>query len=322
MLVIVILLFWVWLFKFGPVDALSHHIQSIYQTFFKVEFAPREQEFETPKLEILHNKMQEICDVEMPAHGSKFKLTLNNNGSKLKSRVQLTNEHLFPALLTFRDISEHQAYGAVFLHPNQSTQLTLPIGQYEISLATGEIWCNTKQGFKNGAFINPEQNLSITQNQVANIRLLSFGAYAEDVMVSLSSSLGLVAIEAGQAIEGQGSLILQRVVGGHYAVEGTINQLPVHFLVDTGATAVAVSENFAKHAGIKECIKAKSRTANGLSDICIATANELTIGQFRLKNVEINYGKGMSDDVFLLGMNVISLFKMEQQGDVMRLSRQ
>jgi predicted aspartyl protease len=63
-------------------------------------------------------------------------------------------------------------------------------------------------------------------------------------------------------------------------------------------------------------------TANGLADICIANAKELTLGQFTLKNVEINYGKGMSDDVFLLGMNVIGLFKLEQQGDVMRLSKQ
>jgi clan AA aspartic protease (TIGR02281 family) len=322
MLVILILTCWILLFKFGPVDELSHHIQTIYREIFKVQIAPRQDEFESPKLEILQNERHDSCDNEMPAHGSNFKLSANSNGSKLKSRVQLTNEHLYPALITFTEIGEQQAYAGVFIHPNQSTQLSLPVGQYTINLATGEVWCNTKQGFKNGAVISPEQILSINQNQVANIRLLSFGAYAEDVMVSLSNSLGLVAMSSGQAVEGQGSLILQRVVGGHYAVEGTINQLPVHFLVDTGATAVAVSENFAKHAGIKECIKAKSRTANGLTDICIAIASELTIEQFRLKNVEINYGKGMSDDTFLLGMNVIGLFKMEQQGDVMRLSRQ
>jgi predicted aspartyl protease len=57
-----------------------------------------------------------------------------------------------------------------------------------------------------------------------------------------------------------------------------------------------------------------------MTEVCIATAKELTIGQFKLNNVEINYGKGMSDDLFLLGMNVIGLFKMEQQGDVMKLS--
>ena len=139
-------------------------------------------------------------------------------------------------------------------------------------------------------------------------------------MVSLSHTLGVVTLADGQQISGTGSLILQRVVGGHYAIEGSINAVPVNFMVDTGATTVAVSENFARHAGITECKKARFNTANGTTEVCIATAKELTIGQFKINNVEINYGKGMSDDLFLLGMNVIGLFKMEQQGDVMKLS--
>lgn len=319
--VIIILLFWGWLFAFGPTQALGHRIKTLYHLWVGGE-VQLDVVSKAPVLVVAPAKQhkQSVCDSEMPVHGTQFNFH-SGAEARLKSRLHIVNDHLYPVALTFSDLASQQAYVGVFLHPNQAAQLSLPLGVYSISLAAGEVWCNARQGFKNGVAINPEQHLSIKQNQVANIRLLSFGAYAEDVMVSLSSSLGLVATNAGQTIQGHGVLMLQRVVGGHYVVEGAINQVPVTFVVDTGATSVAVSENFAKHAGITECKKAKFRTANGIADICVAYARELTIGQFKLSNVEINYGKGMSDDVFLLGMNVIGLFKMEQQGDVMKLSR-
>jgi aspartyl protease family protein len=114
-------------------------------------------------------------------------------------------------------------------------------------------------------------------------------------------------------------LNLQRVVGGHYAVEGSINQVPINFMVDTGATITAVSSDFAKHAGVTDCEPYKTQTANGVVNVCLGTAREMTIGQFRLKNVKVSYSNGLGN-TFLLGMNVIGQFRMEQQGDVMRLT--
>lgn len=319
--VVIIVLFWGWLFTFGPAEALGHRLKTLYQQWMGVEVQQNDASSEAPVLAITPSDTdkQSRCDKEMPAHATQFKFS--GGEATLKSRLHINNEHLYPVALTFSELDKQQAYGAVLLHPNQAVQLSMPIGRYSISLAAGEVWCNVWQGFKNGATINPDQQLVIKPNQVANVRLMPFGGGAENVMVSLSSSLGLVAGNNGQTIEGHGVLMLQRVVGGHYVVEGTINQVPVTFMVDTGATSVAVSDNFAKHAGITECRKAKTRTANGVADICIANVRELSFGQFKLSNVEINYGKGMADDVFLLGMNVIGLLKMEQQGDVMKLSR-
>jgi len=95
--------------------------------------------------------------------------------------------------------------------------------------------------------------------------------------------------------------------------------VPAHFLVDTGATFVSVPAAFAAHAGIHDCERSRTNTANGVVDVCLGTARELTLGQFRLKNVRVSYHQGLGD-TFLLGMNVIGQFHMEQQGDVMRLS--
>lgn len=318
-----IVLFWGWLFLFGPAQALGQKAKSLVFEQFGVEIesalAPSEALDETPVAMLVPTDEQSICDAEMPVHGTQFKLA-DDNQAKLKARLYVINEHLSPVLIRLLNPADQQLLGAVLLHPNQATHLNLAVGQYALSLSAGDTWCNVRQGFINGSKINPGQPLVIKSNQVANMRLIPLGGGAESLMVSLSSSLGLVSENTSQTIQGHGALILQRVMGGHYMIEGSINQVPVTFMVDTGATSVAVSENFAKYAGITECKKAKSRTANGLSDICIAHARELSIGQFRLNNVEINYGKGISDDVFLLGMNVIGLFKMEQQGDVMKLS--
>jgi len=312
--------FWVWFFKFAPQDDLLAKISSIYHGLFSESISEGEKEKFPEKFVLNAPTESDECDTAPPEHGSKFKLSSSSSGSKLNSRFYVTNQHVFPVLLTLIENESSQAYGAIFLHPNQSSQVSVPIGQYAMSLKIGEEWCNLQTGFSQGTEVMPSQVVTMQANKVSNVTLTAIGQGTEDVMVSLSHSLGVVTLADGQQISGTGSLILQRVVGGHYAVEGSINAMPVNFMVDTGATTVAVSENFAKHAGITECNKARFNTANGMTEVCIATAKELTIGQFKLNNVEINYGKGMSDDLFLLGMNVIGLFKMEQQGDVMKLS--
>lgn len=316
---ILIVIFWVWFFNAGFVNRFT----VVYEQIAKVKQDSFQEKFDEKLLDIkLPNEVSshDQCSNVFPSHGSKYKFS-NQSDAQLHSRLHVNNEHAYSMLLIFYKLDTQQAFGAVLLHPNKSTQLNLPVGNYRMALSTGGVWCNWYKGFVDGTEIYVSQEIEVKSNQVTNLRLLSFGSNAQDVLVSLSNSLGLVS-GGEQSFQGQGSITLQRVVGGHYVVDGSINRVPATFMIDTGATAVAISESFAKRAGINDCRKAKSMTANGLADVCIATARELTLGQFTLKNVEINYGKGMSDDVFLLGMNVIGLFKMEQQGDVMRLSRQ
>lgn len=316
---ILIVIFWAWFFEAGFVNRFT----AVYQQFAKVKQDSFDGKFEEKLLDIkLPNEISshDQCANVFPSHGSKHKYS-NQSDAQLHSRLHVNNEHAYSILLKFYKLDTQQAFGAVIIHPNKSTQVNLPVGNYRMAIFAGGEWCNWYKGFVDSTEINFSQEIEVKSNQVTNLRLLSYGSHAEDVMISISNSLGLVS-GGEQSFNGQGSITLQRVVGGHYVVDGSINRVPATFMIDTGATAVAISESFAKRAGINECRKAKSMTANGLADVCIANARELTLGQFTLKNVEINYGKGMSDDVFLLGMNVIGLFKLEQQGDVMRLSKQ
>lgn len=269
-----------------------------------------------PVAEIAEDRV--TCDAALPAHGRQVTYATGVE-SALHSRVYVANEHVFPMLLIFSDPATGTRDRAVMLHPQQAMQLQIPVGHYGLTVQTGASWCNLGRGFVDGEEVAAPQQMEVKASEVTNLRLISYGDSASDIMFSYGKSLGVLAGGAAQRPEGVGTLDLQRVVGGHFAVEGSINQVPAHFLVDTGATFVSVPAAFAAHAGIHDCERSRTNTANGVVDVCLGTARELTLGQFRLKNVRVSYHQSLGD-TFLLGMNVIGQFHMEQQGDVMRLS--
>lgn len=318
-LVVVFLMigFWVWFFEWAPVMDLSTRFSYAFErlTGKVTTLAPQSTELTTPTM-----TNSDGCESSLPPNGSQFTYPqAKNQQNKLHSRFYVSNEHIFPMLLILTDAETAERYKLVMLHPRQSSQVQLPAANYSLKVQAGLSWCNLNKGFINGAEINAPQAIEIKGAEVTNLRLMPFGDSAADIMFSYSKSLGVVEGGANQRPEGVGVLNLQRVVGGHYAVEGSINQVPINFLVDTGATITAVSSDFAKHAGVTDCEPYQTQTANGVVNACLGTAREMTIGQFRLKNVKVSYSNGLGN-TFLLGMNVIGQFRMEQQGDLMRLS--
>ena len=57
-------------------------------------------------------------------------------------------------------------------------------------------------------------------------------------------------MSAGYAEPERKQLSIAKGQGGHYWIAGSINGQPVQFLVDTGATSVAINENQARRLGI------------------------------------------------------------------------
>ena len=64
--------------------------------------------------------------------------------------------------------------------------------------------------------------------------------------------------------DGQGELVLQRNRYGHYVASGYINQQPVVFLLDTGASDISVPEVLAQKIGLKRGRAMQYQTANGM----------------------------------------------------------
>ncbi|MDR3054597.1 MAG: TIGR02281 family clan AA aspartic protease [Zoogloeaceae bacterium] len=112
-------------------------------------------------------------------------------------------------------------------------------------------------------------------------------------------------------------------VRGHFQTTGSINGLPVRFLVDTGASLVSMSASDAKHLGL-DLSRAKTgmaMTANGVVKTYEVTLNTVKVGGITLHNVAASVS---SQDMpyLLLGMSFLNRTKMERNGDTMTLTQQ
>lgn len=109
---------------------------------------------------------------------------------------------------------------------------------------------------------------------------------------------------------------------GHYWIKGKINDVPVVFLVDTGATVVAIPKSLADKLNLKGRYPMTISTANGQVEGSLTRLKELVFGEFVLHDVKAVIIPGNDDQEVLLGMNVLSQFNLTQDGKKLILRRQ
>lgn len=110
--------------------------------------------------------------------------------------------------------------------------------------------------------------------------------------------------------------------GGGYFVDGLINGQSVRFLVDTGATSIAMSERHAARLGIRhrvDGVRVGVGTASGNTTGHQVTLRTVAVGELRLNDVRAVVIDGDSPRDVLLGMNVLSQFEMEQRENLLVL---
>jgi aspartyl protease family protein len=115
--------------------------------------------------------------------------------------------------------------------------------------------------------------------------------------------------------EGQNEVVLKRNKFGHYVTAGQVNGVPVEFLVDTGATDVAIPSHLADRLGLKRGQATRYRTANGVITGYRTKLDSVAIGSIRLENVPASISPGMGDMDILLGMSVLKNVEFTQRGD-------
>jgi aspartyl protease family protein len=114
-------------------------------------------------------------------------------------------------------------------------------------------------------------------------------------------------------------LVLSKSHNGHYFVDGAINDKFLNFLIDTGATSVAIPQALANSAGLRCIQQGFSNTANGVTPTCTTVIQKLTFGTFTLINVDATISPNL--DQPLLGMSVLARFRIDQNNGQMRLSK-
>jgi clan AA aspartic protease (TIGR02281 family) len=115
-------------------------------------------------------------------------------------------------------------------------------------------------------------------------------------------------------------LKLKQNSNGHYATDASINEKPLNFVVDTGATLVSLPESIAHGALIYCDNKVDMNTANGLASACSTKIKKLQFGPFVVSDVEAVIMPNLAQP--LLGMNVLQLFKVAQEKGEMHISYQ
>lgn len=127
----------------------------------------------------------------------------------------------------------------------------------------------------------------------------------------------------GAASAGGGTTItLAAGPGGHFISSGTINGRAVRFVVDTGATNVALSEAVARSIGLDFAKGERGlvNTANGQVVAHRVSLREVRVGDVTVYNVDATIVPAMMDMV-LLGNSFLSRFQMKRDADVLVLEK-
>ena len=111
---------------------------------------------------------------------------------------------------------------------------------------------------------------------------------------------------------GAAMVVLEQDRNGHYEAEGQINGKAVTFLVDTGATDVALPVSAARALGLDFGPKVKVMTAAGPADAWVTRLDEVAVGGIRRKNVRASITSGEFNGI-LLGMSFLKHYNLQQQ---------
>jgi len=128
-------------------------------------------------------------------------------------------------------------------------------------------------------------------------------------------------VGAGGAVRGN-RIVLTAGSGGHFTTQGAINGQAVQFLVDTGATSIALGVADAERIGLnyKSGEPAWGRTANGTVPTWRVKLGSVRIGDVEIYDVDASVLPGGMPYV-LLGNSFLSRFQMRRDNDQMVLDR-
>jgi len=121
--------------------------------------------------------------------------------------------------------------------------------------------------------------------------------------------------EAGSAM-----VVIEQDRSGHYEAEGTINGQPVTFLVDTGATDVALPERTARALGLEFGPRVQVMTAAGPAGAWMTRLNEVSVGGIRRKNVRASITDSEFNGI-LLGMSFLKHYSLQQKEGTLIISQ-
>lgn len=115
-------------------------------------------------------------------------------------------------------------------------------------------------------------------------------------------------------------VVLKRNRQGHYVASGLVNEQPIVFLLDTGATVISVPENIAERIGLEKGSAVQVGTANGSIEVYSTLIDRVQLGHIVLTNVRGHINPYMNGETALLGMSFLKHLELQQSGDTLELN--
>ena len=122
--------------------------------------------------------------------------------------------------------------------------------------------------------------------------------------------------------DGSDKIVMTADVQGHFYTTGTVNGTSVRFVVDTGATSIALGPSDARRIGLdlRQGQRGMTSTANGQVVVTRIPLDTVKLGGITLHNVEAVV-LPTEMPVALLGMSFLSRTEMRNEGTTMTLKK-
>lgn len=124
-----------------------------------------------------------------------------------------------------------------------------------------------------------------------------------------------------QMADGSREVRLQRNAHGSYVTTGTINNSTVVFLIDTGASDIAIPSHVADKLQLKRGAQTYYQTANGEAISYLTRLDKVAIGNIELRDLRASIGTGIEFNEILLGMSFLKQVNFRQEGDTLILQQ-
>lgn len=168
--------------------------------------------------------------------------------------------------------------------------------------------------------------LKIGDTSPEGVKLVETDTKAETATVAIDGKpqvlhLGLV---VAATVGGKGQVTLYTAGGAHFFADGFINDSPVKFLVDTGATIIAINSHVAARAGIDYKSTGRQEvvsTASGMARSYAVKISKVQVGEITLYNVDGSVIEGNFPQQPLLGMSFLGQLDMKREGEKLELKQ-
>lgn len=122
-----------------------------------------------------------------------------------------------------------------------------------------------------------------------------------------------------QTADGSREVVLKQNRYGHYVANGKINGQEVTFLLDTGATDIAIPEKIANRLDLPRGRQVQFQTANGVVRGYSTRLDSVSLGNIRLGDLPASINPHAGHDEILLGMSFLRQLEMNQKDNILTL---